>query len=83
MIYLFWFLQAVLEESLSNAPSPLGKKIHAGKKKKTKQTPKINTTKEDTDLSVLTETVIWSSNKYMKRINWFPCPDHSRTHDPP
>lgn len=44
MIYLFWFLQAVIEESQSNAPFALGeKKIHAWKKRN-------KHTKEDTAL---------------------------------
>ena len=68
MIYLFWFLQTVIEEILRNVPLPLVEKIHAGEK-----ATKINPTKEDTDLSVLTEPVMWSCNRYMK-INWFSCP---------
>lgn len=60
MIYLFWFLQAVIEESQRNAPLPLGKK-----KKRNKHT------KEDTALLVLTEQVIWFSNRYIKRVHGF------------
>lgn len=36
MIYLFWFLQTAIEESLSNVPLSLGKKIHGGEKKQLK-----------------------------------------------